>query len=454
MSGVMNTNPVKIIECYVRIDGFVLRVEREGNSLRLEGADEHDRNEMLRYFVSAIHNHELAENLRAFKRVNESGVLWYYVIPKEEYAKYSMVVEFARVGQDYEHARGLKMDEPVWTYKFVPTMLHSTFMAHNTLEKLIAVSEAVADGHTRFPEGVEVYSEDDWAIKFDHAGKKGLLLPSLLGRLEQAAYRYVQLFEHHARDFTPDDAEFWRRSLLKELDAADLVNATIAPVVFEQFKKYRCLARCVNAAEYLRSYLDIDEKGLRLQDHAVGLDWMMFEPYFPEGVEEWDALQHCIDVVAVANLEVPRTLPTQIGNEPYRLVTGWDDGRIKLLHALPISLNGPHFNDVYKPSYLELVEWAALKRQGSPAMEWDVVVNWDERLDTLADLASDPTLPEADYLHHCIYCHLAGLRVHEPRKMLSLAEGLAKHANPAIRRIVERTRALTKGELAFVYDDW
>ena len=69
-------------------------------------------------------------------------------------------------------------------------------------------------------------------------------------------------------------------------------------------------------------------------------------------------------------------------------------------------------------------------------------------------MSSDPTLPAADYLRHCIYCHLAGLRKHEPRKMLGFADSLLKHPDPAIQRIGERTHALVSGELEFVYDDW
>ncbi|HRI72199.1 MAG TPA: hypothetical protein PK156_48530 [Polyangium sp.] len=441
-------------EHYLRIDGFVLCVDRHNNKLELGFADEHDRNELLRYFASAIHNHELAENLKNFTRINESGVLWYYPIKPEEFARLSMVVEFSRVRQDYEHTRGTRIDEPVWTYNFVPTMLHSTYIADSTLRKLIEVSKMVAEGRTDFPDGVEVYSIDDWALKFDRTWKKGLLLPSILQRLDEPARRYAALFEKSGRDYSPDQAEFWRREVCVVLEQEHLMNCEVSPMIFEQLGKFLPLSRCVNAAEYLRSYLDLGEKGIRIQDCLVSLDWVMFEPYFPDGVDDWDGLHHCLKVMQDAKLEVPRTLPTEIAGEPYRILTGWDHGHVKLLHALPIATQNMFFKDVYLPSYLELVEWASFSRGGAPAMEWDIVVNWDERLDWLADLASDTSLPEAEYLHHCLYCHLAGLRQHEPRKMLDLASGLAKHHNPAIRRIAERTRALASGEMGFVYDDW
>jgi len=442
------------IEAYIRIDGFVLLIERHQDRLRLGFADEHDRNELLSYFASAIHNHELAENLALFKRINESGVLWYYPYQPTELAQLSMVVEFNRIAQDYEFSRGHKIDEPVWTYKFAPTMLHSAFIAHSTAQKIIAISKAVSEGSREFPEGVEVYDEDQWMMKFDPEAQKGLLLPSILRRLEDVAVRYVQLFEKNSREYSPDTAEFWRREIFKELESQKLVDCDIPPVVFQQLKKYPALSRCVNTAEYLRGYLDLAEKGQKTRDCPLSLDWMMFDPYFPEGVETWDALSHALAVVAAANLESPRTLATEIGGEPYRLVTGWDHGQIKLLHAVALDARSVSFHDVYRPTFLELLEWAALERNGSPAMEWDLVVNWEDYFDFLPDLATDASLPGGEYFLHCIYCYLAGLQRHEPRKMLALAESLSKHAEPVIRRISERTRALQSGEIQFNADDW
>lgn len=441
-------------EHYLRIDGFVLYVERGNNKRELGFADEHDRNELIRYFISAIHNRELAANLRKFAHINESGVLWYYPTQPDEFARLSMVVEFSRVRQDYEHTRGMRLDEPVWTYMFTPTMLHSTYIADSTLRKLIGVAEMVAEGRTDYPEGVEVYSVDDWAMKFDRTWKKGLLLPSTLQRLEEPAQRYAGLFEKNGHSYTPGDAEFWRRELFVALEKENLVNCDVSPMIFEQLKKMFTLSRCVNAAEYLRRYLDLDVKGIRIQDCPVSLDWVMFEPCFPDGIDEWDGLHHCLKVLEDAKLESPRSLPTEIAGEPYRILTGWDHGQVKLLHALPIETKNMFFKDVYQPSYLELVQWASCARGGAPAMEWDIAVNWDDRLDWLADLASDASLPEAEYLLHCMYCHLAGLRQHELRKMVDLANGLSKHTNPAVRRIAERTLALASGELGFVYDDW
>lgn len=441
-------------ECIVRIDGFVLRVEREGQRLRLVPADDHDRNELLRYFASALTNPELQTNLLQLRPERSAPVLWYYPIEPSEFAQSASTVEFKRVLEDYQHTRGVGCQEPVWTYKFVPTMRLSTFMAHSTVLKLLEVARAIAANHTQFPQGVEVYSEDDWAIKFDHAQQKGLLMPSLLNELEKAAYRYSALFDKGARDYTPDEAEFWRGDLLKQLENANLINCTVPPVIFEQLKKYSHLSRAVNTAEYLRSYLDLEAQNIRIQDCPLSLDFMVFDPDFPNEVGFWDGLHLCLETVEAAKLERPCSLPIEIGGQPYRLLTGWDNGRIKLLHALELNPNLVNFKDVYKPSYLELLEWASLPRNGSPAMEWDVVVNWDDWIITLADLASDPSLPEADYLRHCIYCHLAGLRKHEPCKMLGLADSLLKHPDAAIQRIGERTQALASGELAFVYDDW
>lgn len=442
------------IEAFVRIDGFILLIERHQDRLRLGFADEHDRNELLSYFASAIYNQELAENLAQFKRINESSVLWYYPYQPEQFAQLSMVVEFNRVAQDYEFTRGHKIDEPVWTYKFAPTMLHSTFIAHSTAQKVIAVSKAISEGRCEYPEGAEVYDEDQWMMKFDPAAHKGLLLPSILRRLEDVAVRYVQLFENNGCEYSPGNAEFWRREVFKELESQKLVDCDILPVVFQQLKKYPALSRCVNTAEYLRGYLDLAEKGQKVRDCPVSLDWMMFDPYIPEGIETWDALHHALDCVAAAKLESPRTLATEIGGQRYRLLTGWDNGQVKLLHAIAPEPQNVSFKDVYRPTYLELLEWAALDRNGSPAMEWDLVVNWEDYFDFLPDFAVDSTLPGADYFLHCIYCYLAGLRRHEPRKMLTLAESLSKHADPTIRRIGERTRALESGEMQFIADDW
>lgn len=440
--------------CFVRIDGFVLRVEREGQRLRLVPSDEHDRNELLRYLASALTNPELMRNLLDLKSERSTPVLWYYPIQPGEFAKWTSTVEFQRVRADYEHCRGAALAEPVWTYKFVPTMQLSAFVAHSSVLRLLKVSEAVAAGHTEFAEGVEVYSEDEWANQFDHARQKGLLMPSLLNELEQSARRYAALFDDGARDYTPDEAEFWRGELLKKLANARLINCTIAPTIFAQLGKHPHLGRVVNTAEYLRSHLDLGAQKVPIQDCPVSLDFMMFDPDFPKDLSLWDGLHFCLSTVEAARLDQPRSLPMEIGRQQYRLVTGWDNGRIKLLHAIELNSELVIFKDVYKATYLELLAWASLARDGSPAMEWDVVVNWDDWIGTLADFSADPTLPEADYLRHCIYCHLAGLRVHERRKMLDIADGMLKHADAAVRRIGERTHALASGKLDFVYNDW
>ncbi len=439
-------------EGYLRIDGFWLLLERQHQTLHLRQHDDHERHEMLRYFISAVQNLELAQNLEQLKSERSTTVLWYY--PIEDYPS---ATEFIRMRGDFERTRGQPLEEQVWRYKFVPTMQDSTFMAHSTVLKLLEVARLVADNRTDFPSGVEVYTEDQYELEFGVAKQTGFL-PSVLNALESDAGRYVELFEHHGRLFTPSEAQFWRENILAKLETHKLINCEISKVIFGQLKKYPNLNRVVLAAEYFATYMDFTVTGAKIQDCTLALDWMMFDPDYPTEFEmdSWDFLRHCLSVFEAAKLEYPYTLQTAIKGQQYRLITGWEHGRIKLLTVLEPKAISSFFQDPYKPAYLEMADWFSYAGRSEPAMNWDLVMQWGNLLDELTDLAADPNLPDADYLLHCLYCHVSTSRGSASRDtgLGGFVAYFLRHPSPRIKRLGERCRAVASGELEFEYGDW
>jgi hypothetical protein len=441
----------KNIECYLRIDGFLLLLERQHQTLHFRQADDHDRFEMLRYFSSATDNPELKTNLEQLKSERSTGVLWYFPILPSEFSSVENP-EFIRMREDYERTRRQLLEEIVWTYKFVPTMQNSTFMAHSTVLRLLETAQIVSEARTDFPIGVEVLTEDAYELEFGLVSQTGLL-PSVLNVLEADAERYVELFLNHGRLFTPNEAQFWRENILSKLEQHNLIDCDIIPVIFKQLKKYPNLNRCVLATEYFRMYMDFTISGAKIKDCPLALDWMMFDPDFPTDFEmdSWDFLQHCLSVFEAAKLEYPYTLQTEIQGQQYRLITGFDAGRIKLLTVLEPKAMSQFFVDPFKPSYLEIADWFSYAGRNDPAMNWDLVMQWDGLLDELTDLAADPNLPDADYLLHCLYCYVAASR---GTGLGGYAPFFLHHPSPRIKRLGQRCLAVANGELEFVYHDW
>jgi hypothetical protein len=450
----------KNTEGYMLFDGFWLRLERQHQTLHLRVLDnpdlfEHDRNEMLHYFMGAPSNPELLENLTNRTKCNHSGVLWYAPITLEDWDGFSSNKQFLRMQADFEQHRQHGLEEMVWTFKFVPTMQDSTFMAHSTVLTLLEIIQLVSEARTDFPSGVEVFNEDQYELSFGMAQQTGLL-PSLLNDLESDAQRYAELFEQGGRLFTPNEAEFWRENILGKLEKHNLINCEISRQIFVQLKKYPNLNRVVLAAEYFAEYMDFTSSGQKIQDCVLALDWMMFDPDFPSDFEmdSWDFLQHCITVFEAAKLEYPYTLQTELSGQQYRLITGFDGGRIKLLTVLEPKTTSSFFVDPYKPSYLELVDWFSYAGRYDPAMNWDLVMQWDGLLEELTDLAADPNLPDADYLLHCLYCHVSLARGAGASGFLGYGRSFERHPSPRIQRLSARCWAVGRGELEFVYADW
>lgn len=447
----------KSIEGYLCIDGFWLMLERQHQTLHLRQHDDHERHEMLRYFASAVQNPELRHKLEHGLSERSTAELWYYPLEPANYSSVENAQEFIRMREDYQCSRGQPLEEKVWTYKFVPTMQNSTFMAHSTLLKLLEVAERVAQASSDFPSGVTFYNEDQYALEFGVAKQTGLL-PSVLNALEADAQRYVELFENDGQLFTPGEAQFWRENILGKLETHNLINQEIPKIVAEQLRKYSNLNRVVLAAEYFAMYMDFTVMGAKIQDCALALDWFMFDPEYPSDfqMDFWEFLQHCLGVFEAAKLEYPYTLQTTINGQQYRLITGWDNGRIKILNVLEPKETVIYFQDPYKPSYLEIANYFSYLGRGEPAMNWDLVVQWEGMFDELTDFAADPNLPDADYLLHCLYCHVAASRGSASGNT-SLGGYVAyflRHPSPRIQRLGERCQAVASGWLELEYSDW
>ncbi|MBD2303692.1 hypothetical protein [Nostoc sp. FACHB-190] len=99
------------------------------------------------------------------------------------------------------------------------------------------------------------------------------------------------------------------------------------------------MKRCVDEAEFLWIVGDMP-----IQEFDLSLDWMVFDPLYPDGMDYADfrdtpkesLRERALAVFRTAQLEQPDTLRMAIHGNQYQLVTGWEGGRIKLLNSIKL----------------------------------------------------------------------------------------------------------------------
>jgi hypothetical protein len=155
---------------------------------------------------------------------------------------------------------GKSFDEPIW--RWVPGSYYPDhYMAHSTVLKIVQVARSQVESQ-QVPTiaGVEGLSEQQWTARFDPRGNNppsgnkfstmrnaetSLLIPPILRDLENAADRYLQLFDDNGRLYTPTQATYLRQELLNKLGQAQLIDREISTEVFEKLAPYPRLYRCV-----------------------------------------------------------------------------------------------------------------------------------------------------------------------------------------------------------------
>ncbi|MBD2341422.1 hypothetical protein H6G64_31220 [Calothrix sp. FACHB-156] len=223
----------------------------------------------------------------------------------------------------------------------------------------------------------------------------------VLQKLENIAKDYIHYFTYQARDYQPMVVIWSRDELLKGLDALHLLNCEIDRLIFERISQnYPHLSQCVHAAECLW-YTNPE---ISIQESDVSLDWMMFSLF---GLIDDEIRYRCLEIVTAAKLNQPRTLLAELQGQQYSLITDWDNKQIKLMTAVPLSVDrNPFMREItpqnqYSPTYLELVTRASCD---SLPMNWDILVDWGALglLEELEALSTDISLPGAEYLKYCL----------------------------------------------------
>jgi hypothetical protein len=142
----------------------------------------------------------------------------------------------------------------------------------------------------------------------------------------------MQFFANQGHLYQPSLVEPYRTKLLEELDAVGLLNCEIPDSVYYQLGcTYPHLRRCIDEAEFLWIVGDMP-----IQEFDVSLDWMIFDPLYPKGIDYVEFRDRALAAFRTAQLEQPDTLLLEINGNQYQLVTGWEGGRIKLLNSIKL----------------------------------------------------------------------------------------------------------------------
>jgi hypothetical protein len=116
------------------------------------------------------------------------------------------------------------------------------------------------------------------------------------------------------------------------------------------------------------------------------------------------------------------------------------------------------FEYPYSPKNWELLAWAAIEDDERAIdflpMEWDVVINWNDRELELANLAMNDNLPQAATFLHCLYTHMWSIAHRDRKRFETVLVQLAEFQAPMIQRLVRRCYDLIEINLEGNYDDW
>lgn len=385
----------------------------------------------------------------------------------------------------YSHQKteGESWAEPIW--RWVPgSYFPDYYMAHSTVLKIVQVARSWVESQ-QIPAiaGVEMLTEKQWIDRFDalgsnpystrkflisRDGEASLLIPPILGHLEEIARHYLELFADNAHFYNPIDASYIRQELLNRLGIAKLIDRDISAELLEKLADYPSLQHCVIMGDRLRQKMDCRTQGKLIQQVALSLDWMFFESIYPPPKEGFH--QECLQAFKAANLPspstfrhiYPTTLSLSIHGQNYRLVTSEEFAsatKFKLVAAIPVrSPENPAdlFIDAYNPSYLELLTWAALPDCPPPMEMWGLTIDWTQREWQLAALGSDRSLPQAPKLLGYLSCHLANLWCagNQVAFNVALAALNPNGHSPELKELRSRCVLLRSGELKFNYAEW
>jgi hypothetical protein len=195
----------------------------------------------------------------------------------------------------------------------------------------VLVTQQIKAGELNFPLCVQLCSEDGWDLRFGWAEVTGFV-PSVLRKLETIAADYMQFFANQGCLYQPSLVESYRTKLLQELDAVGLLNCEIPESIYHQLMDtYPHLKRCVDEAEFLWIVGDMP-----IQEFDLSLDWMIFDPLYPDGMDYAEFRDRALAALRTAQLKQPDTLLLEIYGKQYQLVTGWEEGRIKLLNSIEL----------------------------------------------------------------------------------------------------------------------
>ncbi|BAY35636.1 hypothetical protein NIES37_67180 [Tolypothrix tenuis PCC 7101] len=250
--------------------------------------------------------------------------------------------EFQQEIERYQQRTGYPPTEPFWyvSPNFAGWDGCGHYIPQSSINKIIQVTQQIKAGELNFPLCVQLFSEDEWDLRFGWAEVTGFV-PSVLRKLETIAADYMQFFANQGHLYQPNLVEPCRTKLLQELDAVGLLNCEIPESVYSQLMgTYPHLRRCVDEAEFLWMVGDMP-----IQEFDLSLDWMVFDPLYPVGIMDdvefrdtpLESLrERALATFRTAQLEQPETLRMEIHGNQYQLITGWEGGRIKLLNSIEL----------------------------------------------------------------------------------------------------------------------
>ena len=199
------------------------------------------------------------------------------------------------------------LDEPIWQWVsggYYPDY----YMAHSTVIKIVQVARSWVE-RQQVPAiaGVEVLSEHQWTARFDPRGtnppsfnkfsamrdaETNLLIPPILRDLENAADRYLRLFDDNARLYTPTKVTYLRQKLLNKLGQAQLIDREMSTDLLEKLSPYPRLQRCVtNSLDQIESQLH-QPRAIRSPRNSADLFIDLYNPSYLE-LLTWASLADC-----------------------------------------------------------------------------------------------------------------------------------------------------------------
>jgi hypothetical protein len=394
----------------------------------------------------------------SFGRSYQTELLPITIADADEYQDWSL--------WELVHRHAESSEQMIW--RWVPGDYHPDYyMQHSTVLKIVQVARSWVE-HQQIPSiaGVELIDEVQWQKRFNPSGSNppsnnkfsdvrstqtSLLIPPILRDLERRASEYLQLFADRARCYTPDAATYLRRELLHRFNLAGLSDRPLDQ--WEQLMDYPQLQRCLGLLDRLYQKMNYALKDFGKS--PLVLDWVLLEEIYP-------SVDDNVLLLGLQTLQqsTPLSLTLTVNDQMYRLLTVQEPtspSQIKLAGAIPLrSPQNPTelFADVYNPSYLELLAWAALPDYLPPIEQWHLAIDWAGREQDLVQLGSDGALPQAQQLVGYLVCHLGNLWAIGDRNAFDQVVQLLPQNTEVWQTLRSRCCLLRSGQLKFNYADW